>query len=153
MTKSGRLRRIGRVAEKREREAARTLAESRRELTTCQARVHELETYRREYLLDWSESGRAGDTAARMKSVHRFLCSLDEAIVHARVQTARAQDRCVQKEREWMAFRNRSEALAKAIDNSRTRELNVRIRREQRRLDEHSRRDHCTATTDESQSG
>lgn len=129
------------------------LAESRRELTTCQARLHELETYRREYLVGWSESGRAGDTAARMKNIHRFLCSLDEAIAQARTQNVRAQDRCVQKEREWMAFRNRSEALAKAFDNSRTRELNVRIRREQRRLDDHSRRDHCTDPADKSRSG
>lgn len=153
MTKFDRLRLVGRVAQRREREAARALAEHRRVFSTCQTRLHELETYRREYLRGLAESGRTGDTAGRIKNVHRFLSSLDETIAQAGTQTARAQERCVQKEREWMVFRNKSKALAKALDNARTRELHAKVRREQRRLDEQGRRDHCTDAGDHSQSG
>ena len=149
MTKSDRLRRVGRVADQREREAARALAENRRLFNTYQTRLRELEAYRGEYLRSLAESARGGDTAGRVKNIHRFLCSLDEAIAQARTQTARAQDQCTQKKREWMAVRNRSEALTKALDNSLTRELNARIRREQRRLDDHGRRNSCTDTADE----
>ncbi|GBE11569.1 flagellar biosynthesis chaperone [bacterium BMS3Bbin12] len=140
MTRSKRMQPIARLAAEHERDAARELAASRRELEAHRGRLRELCGYRDEYARRFREAGVQGIDAAQLRDYRSFLTRLHEAIAE--------QDRLVMAaQRDWEAYtarwqgtRIRTKALDKVVERLRHDEDRREHRREQGESDEHAQR-------------
>ena len=117
MTKSERVKPIVKVAQNREREAARVFADSQQLLQEREQRLAEVRRYREEYLENYQARGRAGMSAQQMRTYRNFLHKLDAAVEQQEHLVQDAQNALAQQKARWMEKHVRTQAL----DNMRTR--------------------------------
>jgi flagellar FliJ protein len=130
---SRRLAPIRQIAESRENDAARQLAESQRQLAQQEKQLHEMERYLREY----SESRPAGAVApALLANREAFLRQLAEALRWQAGAVADARQRLQQARDNWLGKHRDTDVLDHLIERSRGDELRAQERRQQRELDE-----------------
>ncbi len=140
MTGSERLKPIQHVAEVRERDAARSFAESQRRLEEEQQRLSQLEAYRDEYLQRFRRLQQEGLTVAQLLEYQAFLAKLDAAVRHqAEIVQLRRGD-AERRLAAWTDRRTHSRAMERAVDNLADRELQDGERREQKALDDRNQR-------------
>ncbi len=140
MTGSKRLRPIARLAADRERQAARELAATLRELDARLQRLHELGAYREEYAQRFQAASARGLDAGRLRDFRSFLARLDEAIVQQEQLVAAARREWEDCTVRWQGTRSRTRMLDKVMERLRREEERVARRREQSESDEHAQR-------------
>ncbi len=128
MTKSERVKPIVKVAQNREREAARVFADSQRIFQEREQRLMEVRRYREEYLENYQARGRSGMSAQQMRTYRNFLHKLDTAIQQQEHLVQDAQSALAQQKARWMEKHVRTQAL----DNMRTRYVTQEQREVQR---------------------
>ncbi len=131
---------IARLAGERERNAARELAASRRELEAHRGRFQELCGYRDEYARRLHEAGVQGIDAAQLRDYRSFLARLHEAIAEQERLVLAAQrdwEACMAR---WQGTRTRTKALDKVVERLQHDEDRRERRREQGESDEHAQR-------------
>jgi flagellar FliJ protein len=140
MVPSDRLKPVRRVAESRERDAARILGDAQRMLSDQQAKLEQLEHFYREYQQRFEAAAREGMPAARLQEFQTFMAKLRSAIEQQhRVVADSRQERARKKDR-WQQKRVRSQAIGKAMERFRATETKTRQRKEQQETDEHATR-------------
>lgn len=117
MTKSERVKPIVKVAQNREREAARVFADSQQLLQEREQRLAEVRRYREEYLENYQARGRTGMSAQQMRTYRNFLHKLDAAVEQQEQLVRDAQSALTQQKARWMEKHVRTRAL----DSMRTR--------------------------------
>ena len=132
MTKSQRLQPIAKLAERREQEAARCLAECYARLRERQEKLDELLGYREEYRLRYERMASAGMHAGKVQRYLAFMRQLDAAIEHQQGMVNRASRDCEAQRREWTGLHSKTLSLDKAIERMRQDEAHQESRREQR---------------------
>ncbi len=140
MAQSKRMQPIARLAAERERDAARELVVSRRELEVHRGRLRELCGYRDEYGRRLNEAGVQGIDAAQLRDYRSFLTRLNEAIVEQErlgVVAQRDWEVCTAR---WQGTRTRTKALDKVVERLRHDEDRRECRREQGESDERAQR-------------
>lgn len=140
MTRLLRMAPIQRLAEEREREAARTFAETRIRLSEQQARMQQLRDYRNEYSNRFQHSGGGGMTPRQLGEYRAFLERLDRGLRHQQDVLAKADAEVVQARQDWteaIRHRDRLEVMRTRI---RCEERTLADRREQRESDERAGR-------------
>lgn len=140
MTRSKRMQPMVRMAEHREREAARVLGESRRHLEHHEGRLAELIAYRDEYTDRYRDCSGGGMGAMRLNEYRVFLERLNQAIEQQREAVEQARIDCEQRRQGWLASRTRTQALGKAVERFHQEERRERGRREQREQDDRVQR-------------
>lgn len=80
MVQSKRFKPVQRVAESRERKAARSFGQSQRLMHDQEARLEELRRYHEEYLQRFRESSQMGMSASQLQEYRAFLEKLEKAI-------------------------------------------------------------------------
>ncbi len=143
--RSERMRPVSRIERNRERDAARALGESQRQLQAMEAQLDQLIGYRSEYQRRYARALQ-GLQRTGIEQFRRFLAQLDQAIEQQRrlMEQCRADaDRC---RAAWLAQRGRLKAIDGLIDRLRDEERRQQERREQHDQDEralmgHRRRD------------
>ena len=130
---SRRLAPIRQLAESRENDAARALAESQRQLAQQEKQLQEMERYLREY----SESRPAGAVApSLLANREAFLRQLAEALRWQAGAVADARQRLQLARDNWVGKHRDTDVLDHLIDRSRGDELRAQERRQQREMDE-----------------
>jgi len=136
MTKSERLKPVVRVAESKERDAAKALGDCQRALSEREASLSELLSYRDEYRRRFQQAGCEGLNGSSLQDYQSFLNRLDGAILQQREITEAARRAYEQQKRVWHEKWNRTKVLDKVVDRYRKQEAHLETRREQSEHDE-----------------
>lgn len=140
MTKSERVKPIIKVAENREREAARVFSDAQRVVQDRQQRLSELIKYREEYRANLKVRGQAGMTAQSLRGMLGFLGKLDLAVEQQEQAVKAAESELGQKRRQWLEKHFRTKALDNVRHRYLTDEQRVANRAEQKESDQRSQR-------------
>jgi len=136
MTRSKRMDPVLRVAEHRERDAARLLGESRQRLEQQRRRLQELLDYREEYSRRFEQTGGGGMDMKQLNEYRAFLGRLNDAVAHQQGVIAKAEAEVERRRADWMALRSRMQSLDTVRERFRQEERREAERREQREADE-----------------
>jgi flagellar FliJ protein len=140
MTKSDRVKPVIKVAQNREREAARVFAEAQRLVQERERKLAELRAYREEYRAGFHRSGGAGVSALSLRGFHAFLRRLDQAVEQQEQLVAAAQRELDQRKQLWLEKHFRAKALDHVRDRYRAQEQREIARIEQKDADERAQR-------------
>ncbi len=138
MTRSKRLNPVVKVAEHREKDAARLLGQSQQRLEQQQTRLRELIGYREEYHLKYQQTCARGLDVKQLQEYRLFLARLNDAIAQQQKTVMQAQRDVERCRSGWMRTRTRSQALDKVRERYQNVERQEAERREQADLDERS---------------
>jgi flagellar FliJ protein len=138
MTRSKRIQPVLKVAETREREAARRVGESQLQLDQQRARLAELTAYRDEYARRFQSACSGGIDAAMFNDYRAFLTRLNQAIEHQRALIEAGEQAYADCRQRWLDVRRRSQALDKVAERYRRQEVKEENRKEQKESDERS---------------
>jgi flagellar FliJ protein len=130
---SERLAPIKELAERRESDAARALAEAQRALADREAQLHELENYKEP---ETPRGAPATQTAALLRNRESFRLRLAEAIRYQRQAVAEARKKVEAARAAWVNERCKTKVIEKLIERSEASELRVQERQQQREMDE-----------------
>ncbi len=136
MTKSDRVKPVVKVAQNREREAARVFADSQRVLHEREQRLDELRRYRDEYRENYQARSRSGMSAQQMRTYRNFLLKLDAAVEQQEQAVHVAQCELTRQKARWMEKHVRTKALANMRTRYVTQEQRAAQRVEQKESDE-----------------
>jgi flagellar FliJ protein len=142
MTKSERLKPLVKVAESKEKNAAKELGECVRIVQERQQRLDQLKQYRQEYAVRFQQEGASGISAQKMNDYRAFIVRLDAGIKEQERLVIEAQRLLEDKKSFWHSKRSRTKALDNAVSRYRTDELRAVERREQRESDERAMHDY-----------
>ena len=141
MTRSQRMASILKLAERREREAAKAASQTRNHLLQFEDKLKELRRFRKEYAI--GAGSRTGIyNAAQLHQQQRFIEQLDEGIRllnQSILQQRHSLDRSSQK---WMDAYRYSNSLDKLVDKMRNVEYRETEAAEQAELDDHTMLSH-----------
>jgi flagellar FliJ protein len=140
MAKSERLTPVIKVAENRERAAAKVLGEIQATVQQRRKRLDELIAYRAEYYTRFTDTGAAARPASMIADFRTFITKLDEAIVKQKQLVAAATHEYEERRSHWLKARTKSMALGKVAERLRLEEQYVSDRKEQKESDERSQR-------------
>ncbi|MEW6354459.1 MAG: flagellar export protein FliJ [Pseudomonadota bacterium] len=142
MTKSQRLKPVARLAEYKERDAARLLAEAQHAVERHEERLNELLTYANEYRQRLRAAESAGMEAGQRHDYQVFIAKLDEAINQQRGRLAAATHELEHRRRQWLATHGASTSLDKIVARYADEETRSAARREQGEADERAQQLH-----------
>lgn len=140
MTKSDRLKPVIKVAENREREAAKVLGDAQKVVQQRKKRLDELTSYRSDYCARFNSADRGARPAALLADFRLFLVRLDEAIVQQQKLLDAGVKELEERKQRWLAERTKTLALDKVAVRLRTQERRQVERKEQKDTDERAQR-------------
>lgn len=140
MVPSKRLKPVQRVAESREKDAARELGDSQRRMRDQEAKLDNLKRYHQEYLERFQSTARQGMAASQMQEYRAFLEKLDQAIRAQEKVVEASKGECVTRKEHWQQKHVRTQALGKVMDRFKSVEDKQVEKREQNETDDHNQR-------------
>ncbi len=140
--RSQRFKKLHRLIQGREQEAAQALGRSQQRLLDSKNQLTALHDYRTDYFQQLQKQGEQGITGQMLNSYQGFLNQLDVAIEQQHKQIATFNEECDTMRRHWLIRRNRTQVIEKTMQRFDQREQVQHDRREQRELDDHSLRNH-----------
>lgn len=138
--RSKRMAPILRIAETKEREAAKLLAQAENQLQTVKAQIIELESYKQEYRIKLQQAGSQGMTGESLGAFRRFMENVDVVIARHHARLPAYQKQIDQALAAWQVVNIRYQALKKLVERYKHGEIAERDRAEQRELDDLVRR-------------
>lgn len=136
MTKSQRLRPVVRVTEKKERNAAIAVAESKRALDEQASKLGHLNAYLDEYRATFQTLGETGLTLQKVQEYRIFLSNLEAAVIQQNGMVKIYQETYDNSIKLWLASRGKVKALDTVIARHEKKERQEDMRRDQKELDD-----------------
>ena len=130
------MRSVVELAESAEQSASRQMGESLQFLQTQEAKLEELEGYRRSYSQNLRDTSGGETDAVRLGDYRAFLERLSIAVTQQAELVKQAQDDTEAKRQVWFAARGRLKALTEVVKRYRSEEDLRAERREQAESDE-----------------
>ena len=140
MVPSKRLQPVQRVAQSREKDAARELGDSQRRMRDQETKLEDLRRYHQEYLERFQDTARKGMTASQMQEYRAFLEKLDLAIQEQEKVVQASKSECVTRKEQWQQKHVRTKALGKVMDRFKSAEQKIVDKREQNEADDRNQR-------------
>jgi len=140
MTRSKRMTPVARIADNKERDAAKEFGKSQQVLKDHETRLEELIKYRDEYNQRFQESGSNGLEAQKVHEYRIFLNRLNDAINHQREIVRQATEASIEYKESWMHNRSGAKALEKVVERYQLQEEQELERQEQKESDERASR-------------
>ena len=134
------LRSVKDVAEFKENDAARTLAELLQKKLSSEARLQELISYQNDYENQSGSDMTKSVPVTHLRSGKIFLEKLQQAITEQRQVVERCSNDAEALIKHWQKARGYSKALDKLIEYHHRQEANLREKRQQRDADERAQR-------------
>ena len=134
MSRSGRLRPIAEVAARDADAAARAVGEAREALASEEARLAELEGYRRQY--DATHATEGMTRPFSLANRHAFAAQLDEALRLQEQRVAASRAELERRSEEWAALRRHGHAMERLVGRCAGEEQREAERSEQRSVDD-----------------
>ena len=135
MTRSGRFKPVVKLTASRERNAARSFAETQKTLREYQERLKTLQSYREEYASSLNGSN-ITLLASQLRERQKFLQQIDKGISALTDQIKQQQQLNLQDHQGWMAARQKMDAMDKIFFRLRSVETRVLVSREQCEIDD-----------------
>lgn len=139
MKSSRRLGPIAKLARLRERDAARNLGDSIRQLDLQRKQLDELINYRDEYVTGFRAASEAGLSVVQLRDYQLFLNRLDSAIQQQQQQLDASRQNRELSQVEWQDKHGHSKIIDKVIENRRQAENRRQDELEQREQDDRPR--------------
>ncbi len=140
MKRSQRMAVVQKVVDDQEQRRAKTLVASEQRVAESEAKLAELETYRANYLRDFSSRAGIGMSAASARDYQVFLARLEEALRQQTQLVARAKAQRDNERRNWQNAAQRAGAVDHMMDVWTSAERLELERHEQKESDEFSQR-------------
>jgi len=118
--------------------AARSLQALTRSVTDATTQRDVLQTYRQDYTQRIRQEASRGLSASNYRNFHRFIHTLDDAIVQQNATISRLQIQSEQGRSQWMAHRRKLNAYQTLEDRRQMQLRHANDRKEQRQQDEWS---------------
>ena len=128
------------VAQSREEEAAKWLAEAQQRLAEQENRLQQLTLFRGEYANQFQQEGGSGISARRFQDYAAFLNNLDQGVAQSRRQLERLQQELQRKRQDWVQTHAKTKALEEVLARDRKARSRREDQREQRDSDERNLR-------------
>ena len=125
-----------RVAEEKEKLAARQLAEATQATTKQVQQLTLLQEYRLDYLRQLSERGKSGLGAASYSQLQQFLTRLDTLVIQQEYRLSQHRKAEEERRQQWLDLRQRHEALVWLMKQREQQALRKREKLEQKAADE-----------------
>ncbi len=136
MNSSQRLKPIKRLADNREKLAARSLGKSVEASRIETERLEQLIVYRNEYLLSMAHKSEEGMSGDQLHQYHQFLTKLDAAIKQQQEVVQQSTQSLVRSKQDWKSDNSRATAIDKAIKKLESKEQLIRDKKETAQVDE-----------------
>ena len=136
MKRSRRLDPVARFAHQQERNAARSLGDSMRQVEQQQKRLEDLVAYRDQYVAGFQQAGQHGLTAVQLRDYQVFLSRLDNAIAQQQQLLEESRRNCEQSQVEWQDKHGHSKMIDKVIEDRKQAEDRLEDKQEQREQDD-----------------
>jgi flagellar FliJ protein len=140
MTRAKRLAPVQSLVEDNERRLAQSLAAFERRVTESEAKLQELERYKREYEHGFTQRAGQGIGATELRDYQAFLARLSEAIKQQHALVLRARADRDQERLRWQDAARRAKAIDHVVDQWQAEERRATDKREQRDSDERAQR-------------
>lgn len=140
MSPSKRLKPVQQFAATKERNAARSMGQARRNLAEEEAKLQQLQQYHQEYLGRFQQAASQGISAPQLQEYRAFLAKLDEAIQQQEKVVAASMAKHSDQKDDWKQKHTRTQALGKVVERYRRQERIDQDRKEQKANDEHNTR-------------
>ena len=135
MTRTGRLKRITKLADLSEQTASQRLSMSRKKHDGNLKRLAEFRRYRREYG-ETLVKGAAVMSAATARDLRNFISQLDRSIETLEEHVKHSDQECAADQETWRDESRRSRALADVLDRSKRQDGRQYERAVQREVDD-----------------
>lgn len=136
MVSSKRFKPVQRIAESREKTAAKDMGDSQRRMHSQEARLEELRRYHQEYLGRFESTARSGMSSSQLQEYRAFLGKLDRAIKEQERIVQASHQECATRKDVWKQKHVRTQVLGKAVERFKKAELKVSDAREQKEQDD-----------------
>ena len=140
MVPSDRLKPVRRVAQSKERDAARVLGDAQRALKDQESRLEQLRLFHREYQQRFDAAARGGMSAKQLQEFQAFMAKLHSAIEEQERAVEASRREKSRKKDHWQQRYTRSQAIGKVMERYRDAEGKQRERRDQKETDDHASR-------------
>ena len=140
MSPSKRLKPVQKVADSREKAAAKQFGDSQRSLNGHKGKLDELRQYHQEYMERFQNAMQSGISSAQMQEYRAFIAKLNEAIRQQEQVVASSQQDRSNKQNNWQKKHTRVMALGKVVDRYKKEETKKADKKEQSEADERSQR-------------
>jgi len=122
MAPSDRLKPVRRVAESRERDAAKAYGDARRALRDQQTKLEQLRRFHQEYQGRFDAACRGGLSVGELQEYLAFLARLQQAVAQQEAVVETSRQAHTEKRQQWQARHLRTQAVGKAIERFRKEE-------------------------------
>ena len=136
MNASRRLKPIKKLADNKEKTAAKNLGKSVAQRKQNLDKLNQLVNYRREYVSSMTIKTQQGMTGDKLHQYHHFLTKLDTAIEHQKVLLEQSEIELSKSRTDWQSDNSRANAIDKAIKNLKNKEAKAGEKKESNQIDE-----------------
>lgn len=136
MKASHKLRPVAKVAQQRERTAARNLGDSMRELEEQQKQLNDLRAYRAKYEEDYLAATKSGLSVAQVRDYQVFLGRLDKAIIQQKQIVLGSSQNRDASQANWQGAHGHSKMIDKVVEKRQHVEKQQVDKRDQRESDD-----------------
>jgi flagellar FliJ protein len=116
MKNSQRMQPVARVAQSRERDAARRMGKDMQQVEQQQQQLDQLIAYRDQYMEGYQAAGQAGFTVAQMREYQLFISRLNDAIAQQRQQVIACRRTSEKSSTSWRDSRSHSKKIDKVVE-------------------------------------
>jgi flagellar protein FliJ len=134
MKKSKRMQPVARVAQSRERDAARRMGKDLHQVEQQQQQLDKLIEYRDQYIQGYQTAGKVGFPATQMREYQLFISRLNDAITQQRQQVIACRNISEKSSSSWRDSHSHTKKIDKIVEQRtchEQRELRCREQREQ----------------------
>jgi len=149
MKGSRRLRPVARIAQHRERDAARQLGNSLRQAEQQQKQLDSLIEYRDQYVTSFKNAGEQGLSAVQMRDYQLFLRRLDSAIMQQQQKLVASRQDCDLSQADWQNKHGHSKMIDKVVEKREQTETHKLDAQEQRELDDRPKNSYNSDRSDD----
>lgn len=136
MVPSERLKPVRRVAETRERNAAKMFGDAQRILKDQESKLEQLKIFRKEYRDRFESAMRTGMSAMQLQEFQSFLSKLEKAIDQQQAIVEDSRQDSSAKKSAWQKKHTRTQAIGKAIERFQKVEVCAEEKKDQKESDE-----------------
>lgn len=139
-TSEHRLESVRELAEGKEQQAARQLAEIQTLIRTQQTELQQLEHYQQDYSRQLLDKGKRGHNAHLLYQHSQFICQVHDLCAARRLQIMDLERRSARARKDWLHLRSRHQAIKKIIQRDHQAQQQKQRQHEQDQMDELAQR-------------
>jgi len=136
MASSDRMKPVRRVAENRERKAAKSFGDAQQRMQEQEGKLQQLRVFELEYQKRFEDTSRCGMSSSQLQEYQSFIAKLQITIKQQEMMVEQSRRESGSKKLHWQQKYTRTQAIGKVMDRFSREEHLARERKEQKESDE-----------------